>query len=525
MSYFMLWMKRRLSTPLTASKSGDVSGSCSQLATSCSATTTSVTVTPVGGTAPYTYAWSYVSGTTATVTSPTAASTTFSRSASSSTGAGSSYNGVYRCTVTDSLSNTATVDVTVTTTHIDTYVALSASANFTTFSGSCSTNNGYGCTATTGSAVVTAQNGQAPYTYAWNYVSGTSATVNSPTSNTTTFSRNLSGSSGGTVYTGYYTCTVTDARSNTYTTVNLTVSTTHTDTYVALSASKSGDASGTCSHTISGSCSVTTNSVTVTASNGLAPYTYAWSFVSGITATVNSPSAATTTFTRSGTGQTINGTYRCTVTDSTGRYTTVDVTVSTTHNYNAPALSVYYVPSSGQWGTGYQVNWSSSDATAGVYYSITGAVTASGTLSPVSAGSAQGVIDWIGTAYGTFWCTGPGGTAYSYSNITGTTPPALSAGANSYSASGLCVDSSLNGCTAWTGTIVITASNGYPPYSYSWSSLYGSGISVSGGGSSVQFYAFGYANDYKSDTFRCTVTDSHSNSTYVDISVGLEFLE
>jgi hypothetical protein len=71
-------------------------------------TSSSVTVTPTGGTAAYTYAWTKVSGDTLTVNSPTSASTTFTASVTSSKTA------IYRCTVTDSLATTATADVTIT---------------------------------------------------------------------------------------------------------------------------------------------------------------------------------------------------------------------------------------------------------------------------------------------------------------------------------------------------------------------------------------------------------------------------
>ena len=70
----------------------------------------------------------------------------------------------------------------------------------------------------------------------------------------------------------------------------------------------------------------------------MAPYTYAWSYVSGTVATVSNPTSATTTFSRTEfidfSGQTINrtGVYRCTVTDSASRTATADVTVNTTSN-------------------------------------------------------------------------------------------------------------------------------------------------------------------------------------------------
>lgn len=84
---------------------------------SVSATTNAATITVTGGSGSYTYAWSYVSGSPAVVTSPTSASTTFSRNASAADPA-NTLTGVYRCTVTDAATSlTATWDVTVRTEH------------------------------------------------------------------------------------------------------------------------------------------------------------------------------------------------------------------------------------------------------------------------------------------------------------------------------------------------------------------------------------------------------------------------
>lgn len=67
--------------------------------------------TPAGGTAPYTYAWTKVSGDTLTVTSPSRAFTAFQATLS----ANDLSNAVYRCTVTDKNGLTAqdTVNVTL----------------------------------------------------------------------------------------------------------------------------------------------------------------------------------------------------------------------------------------------------------------------------------------------------------------------------------------------------------------------------------------------------------------------------
>lgn len=79
---------------------------------STSATSGSVTVTATGGTGPYTYAWTHVSGdASVTVTSASAATTTFGVTGLSNQ---QSASAIKRCTVTDSLSATTTVDVSVT---------------------------------------------------------------------------------------------------------------------------------------------------------------------------------------------------------------------------------------------------------------------------------------------------------------------------------------------------------------------------------------------------------------------------
>lgn len=70
-----------------------------------------VTTTPSGGTGPYTYAWTRVSGSASIqATAPTAATSAFLAGLYD----GTTKTATFRCTVTDSLAATATIDVPVT---------------------------------------------------------------------------------------------------------------------------------------------------------------------------------------------------------------------------------------------------------------------------------------------------------------------------------------------------------------------------------------------------------------------------
>jgi hypothetical protein len=101
---------------------------------------------------------------------------------------------------------------------------------------------------------------------------------------------------------------------------------------IAHTVGKSGDATGSGSGT--GSFLVATNTVTITPYNGVGPFTYAWTHISGTAMSAASPGSASTSFTRTAAaGASYSGVMRCTVTDQGygNRQSTVDVTVGTTH--------------------------------------------------------------------------------------------------------------------------------------------------------------------------------------------------
>lgn len=77
---------------------------------SATISTNSTTATPTGGASPYTYAWTFVSsdGGTWVIASPTTAATKFT---CAGVAADIDYSAVFRCTVTDAVGGTGTVDV------------------------------------------------------------------------------------------------------------------------------------------------------------------------------------------------------------------------------------------------------------------------------------------------------------------------------------------------------------------------------------------------------------------------------
>lgn len=268
-------------------------------------TTANATVTPLGGSGSYTYAWTWLSGGSGiTIGSASAHVTDFSATGLT---AGEVVTGVAQCVVTDtSTSDTATCALSVSLSRVTapSVAPVPTSVNYA----------GGSANVTSPMVAAVVSGGGAPYSYHWTWSSGGAGIgIDSPNTYATTFT--AIGLGVGTSDSGTAECTVTDSFGQTATcTLSITLS---RSTMVGASISPNSLTIVTAS--LAG---LTTGSTTVTANNGVPPYSYSWSWQSGGTnITINASSSASTTFT--GTppayGVPVTGTAVCTVTDSAGQ--------------------------------------------------------------------------------------------------------------------------------------------------------------------------------------------------------------
>jgi gliding motility-associated-like protein len=427
-------------------------------------------VTPSGGTGPYTYSWAPSGGSGATAS-----------------GLG---GGTYTITVTDANGCTTQPTVTVGSTG-SISATITSSSNVMCFGG----NNG--------SATVAPVGGTGPYTYNWSPSGGT-------------------GSSAPTLTAGSYTVSVTDANG-----CAATASVTITQPAV-LTATMGTPVNVLCNGGTNGSASVT-------AGGGTGPYTYNWAPSGGTGNSAGGLGAGTYTVT-------VTDSHGCTaaatasITQPTAVTGVTTFTTSTCGNANGTAG----VTASGGIGP-YTYNWApaggTGSTTGGVIagnYTVTitdaNGCTSTNTVNVPNAGSPTVTITAVtnvtcfGANNGTAGASAAGGTtpySWAWSPSGGTAPNATNLGPASYT----CTVTDANGCTSTasttiteptavtaslaqqtdvlcfagnTGTATVNASGGTGTLNYAWT--------PSGGGNA-------FATGLIAGTYTCTVTDANNCTT------------
>ena len=425
----------------------------------------SASVTPSGGTAPYTYLWTSGKGTLYSATNLAA--------------------GNYSCTVTDANGCTATNNFTITQPVV--LAASTAQTNVTTFGGA------------DGSITVTVSGGTSPYSYVWSPSVGSGATVND-------------------LLVGTYICTVTDANGcSVIKTVTITEPSNFTATTTQTNILCNGASTGSATVSVSGGVSPITYSWSpsggsgATASN-LAAGTYTCTIRdnngAGLsltkTVTITQPSALTATTSQTnvliygnatgtasvnvsggnspytyswspsvGTGASVTGllagSYNCTITDANNCSITKTITIT------QPAVLA---------STTSQTNViCNGDATGTATMSITGGMTPYAYVWTPSVSTGATASNLV---VGTYSCTvtDANGATQTKSFII-TQPTAITATTSQ-------INVSCNGTLTGTASVVVTG--GISPYTYTWTNSASTAAT---------------ASSLAAGSYTCTITDAN----------------
>ncbi|MFZ5553513.1 MAG: gliding motility-associated C-terminal domain-containing protein [Bacteroidota bacterium] len=405
-------------------------------------------ITATGGTAPYNVSWT---GTTSG--NPAGNEIAASGGTYNMTGLGA---GTYNVTVTDANGCTATTTVNITQPTGTT--ATDVETNVACFGGS------------TGSGLITATGGTAPYNVSWTGPSSGNPAGNEIAASGGTY--NITG-----LVAGVYTVTVTNANGCTATTtVNITQPTAVTASNTFIQPTCNGGTNG---------------SVTVTGSGGTAPYNVSWTGTTSGNPAGNEIAASGGTYTLTALGA---GTYNITVTDANGCTATTTATVTQPTAVTASDV---------------ETNVSCNGLTNG-----NGAVTASGGTAPYN-------VSWTGTTTGnpagneiaasggTYNMTGLGVGTY---NVTVTDANGCTAtttvNITQPSAITLTPSSTNTNCGSSTGTASVVAAGGAGGYSYLWSPAPGGGQGTAN------------ATGLAATSYTVTVTDANGCTASVNIIVN-----
>jgi hypothetical protein len=287
-----------------------------------------------GGQGPFTYEWTLIAsggGNLPVITTPNVSTTTFVKPL---VGPGLFYTDSFRCTVTDSLGETASADVTATYSNLQGRVTSSPGTDGETFSLFVNNASGAGnsrdrISVVTAPSITSMIGGQGPFTYRWILVSssdGDTPRISTPNASSTTFTK--SGVKKGRSYAASFGCTVTDSTGSE---AFIVVGATFRNVY------GSNDSSFTLAvNSVTGvGNSITPITVTtpdsICRAGGQGPFTYRWTLISsggGDAAAISTPNSSNTKFVKPNVpkGALYIDNFRCTVTNSLGETLTADIT-------------------------------------------------------------------------------------------------------------------------------------------------------------------------------------------------------
>ncbi|MQA41680.1 FG-GAP-like repeat-containing protein [Rugamonas aquatica] len=271
-----------------------------------------LTATPAGGVAPYSYSWTRTSGSRSAVSNSAIASPVVKATLA----VGDAFTEQWKVTVTDVAAKTAVASVNVS------FSAPAALAVPLAATRSVTANSATGIAAVALGVLPTG--GRTPYTYAWERIAGTRSTVSNPALSNPVVSLTMT---PGESVVETWQVTVSDAAGHskaastaiTFNNPPAAMGLTFAPAPFKVNANDPGPASG---------------NLAATATGGVPPYSYAWARTSGSRISISNPAIANPDFSAVlAAGDNLSEAWKLTITDSTGKAYAEGVSIG----FSAPA--------------------------------------------------------------------------------------------------------------------------------------------------------------------------------------------